>query len=213
VTDPVFLYQDQRLLVANKPAGLLTVGADAPSLEHALAEHGLRARPVHRLDRDVSGCVVCALDGETRARLEELFREQRVRKSYWALVQGAPSVERGKWHAPILEERGFARVSARGKPALTHYRVVRRLGAVTELEIELVTGRMNQIRVHAAHAGHALVGETKYAERKRDPLRAPRLALHARTVAFPHPWTREPLEVEAPLPGELLALCEAAEEA
>lgn len=213
MTAPVFLYQDERLLVANKPAGLLTVGHDGPSLELALSAQGLPAVPVHRLDREVSGCVVCARDGETRSALEALFREQRVAKTYWALVLGRIAVDQGKWHAPILEERAFARVSARGKPALTRFRVVERWRAVTELELELVTGRMNQIRVHAAHAGHALIGETKYAERKRDPVGGKRLALHAIGVALPHPWTGEPLEVEAPLPDELLELRERAQEA
>ena len=109
----------------------------------------------------------------------------------------------GELKFPILEERGRARVSARGKPSHTSYRTLREHRLATEVEIDLRTGRYNQIRVHFAHAGCPLIGETKYARRKEDPLRSARVALHAWRLTFEHPLRREPVAVEAPLPPPL----------
>jgi RluA family pseudouridine synthase len=204
------LFQDEQLLVAHKPAGLLTVAGDGPSLETRLAEQGIPAEAVHRLDRDVSGCVLCARTKEMRAKLEDLFRERALAKTYWALALGTLEPAVGAWKYPLLEERGQARVSARGLPSLTRYKTLARFPLATELEIDLVTGRYNQIRVHAAHAGHPLAGERKYARGKEDPLRAPRLALHAWRLAFRHPSDGAELRIEAPLPEELVRLRERA---
>ena len=203
------LYRDEHLLVADKPRGLLSVatpGTGGRTLPQVLGEQGARVLPVHRLDREVSGAILFALSEEMRAALEALFRERRIEKTYWALVRGRPPRAEGEIKFPILEERGHARVSARGKPSTTRYRTLAEHGAVTEVEIDLVTGRTNQIRVHFAHAGAPLVGETKYARRKDDPLRAQRVALHARRIAFEHPASGAPFEAEAPLPADLLGL-------
>src|SRR5262245_8259241 len=111
----------------------------------------------------------------------------------------------GQLSFPILEEPGGARVSARGKPARTRYRTLERHPLASELELTLVTGRKNQIRVHLAHAGHPLVGERKYA-RGRDavlPLRSRRVALHAARLALETPWSGRKLALAAPLPAEL----------
>lgn len=205
------LYQDDRLLVVDKPAGMLSVPApgdardDRPALPRALAQQGLHAIPVHRLDRDVSGAVLFALDKETRALLEAVFRARSIRKTYWALVQGRPQPAIGTLHFPILEEGAFARVSALGKKSITHYRTLESLSTMTALEIELVTGRYNQIRVHFAHAGYPLVGERKYARGKDTPVRikSRRVALHAWRLEFPHPHTGAKIEVEAPLAQDL----------
>jgi RluA family pseudouridine synthase len=209
------VFRDEHLVVADKPAGLLSVGDGARerSLPLALLEQeDLRATPVHRLDREVSGAIVLALSGEARTRMEELFRERAVRKTYWALASGRVERDAGKLAFPLLEERAGARVSARGKPATTLYRVLERFRDATELEVEPVTGRRNQIRVHFAHAGFPLVGERKYA-RGRDSavaLRSRRVALHAWRLAFVHPITGEELALEAPLPDDLLQLRERA---
>jgi RluA family pseudouridine synthase len=200
------LFSDEHLAVVDKPAGLLSV----PDLARALSAQGLAAEPVHRLDREVSGCLLVTQDEETRAALEDAFRERRVAKTYWALVRGTPRRMQGEIKYPLLHEGRHARVSARGQAALTRYRVLRRLacerGEVSECEIELVTGRYNQIRVHFAHDGHALVGERKYARGADDPLGAKRLALHAWRLAFDHPRSGARIAVEAPLPADLLLL-------
>jgi 23S rRNA pseudouridine1911/1915/1917 synthase len=209
------LYEDEHLLVASKPAGLLSVvtpGAEGRTLPEALAAQGLTVLPVHRLDRDVSGAVLFARDEDTRARLEELFRARALQKLYWALAQGRVKPPDGTWKFPILEEGGFARVSALGKPSTTRYRTLRSFPSTTELEVELVTGRYNQIRIHSAHAGFPLVGERKYARGKDSPvrIRSRRVALHAWKLAFEHPLTRRPLAIECPLPQELEELVQAA---
>ena len=208
------LYRDEDLIVADKPAGLLSVGDDARerSLPLVLREQEIRATPVHRLDREVSGAIVLAITGEARRALEELFQQREVRKVYWALASGRIEPAEGKFSFPILEEKGGARVSARGKPATTRYRAIGRFPGSTELEVELVTGRKNQIRVHFAHAGHPLVGERKYA-RGRDsalPSRSRRVALHAWRLAFIHPISGVKVECEAPLPADLVELRERA---
>ena len=156
------LHQDEHLIVVSKPAGILSVPGGAGeglALPQLLAQQGFAAIAVHRLDRDVSGAMLFALDEDTRARLETQFRDHAVRKIYWALAQGNVVPPRGNLHFPLLEEGGFARVSALGRKSLTRYATLESLRDATVLEVELVTGRYNQIRVHFAHAGFPLVGE------------------------------------------------------
>ena len=208
------LHRDEHLLVADKPAGILSVpGARGESsLLELLEEQGIHALPVHRLDREVSGAILLALDDQARLALEELFRTRALQKTYWALASGWLEPPQGRLHFPILEEPGGARVSARGKPAQTLYRTLERHARTSELELELLTGRKNQIRVHLAHAGHALVGERKYA-RGRDSaerLRSRRVALHAWRIAFAHPFLGRELAIEVPLPADLVELSDRA---
>jgi 23S rRNA pseudouridine1911/1915/1917 synthase len=205
------LHRDESLIVVSKPAGLLSVpspGDRGHSLPEVLAREGIRAIPVHRLDREVSGATLLALDEESRELLETIFRERALSKTYWALAQGRVRPEQGAMKYPILEEGSFARVSARGKESVTKYRTLRALRTTTAVEIDLVTGRHNQIRVHFAHAGFPLVGERKYARGKDSPVRfrSRRVALHAWKLAFRHPRTGKAIEVEAPLPEDLVEL-------
>jgi RluA family pseudouridine synthase len=207
------LFSDERLVVVLKPSGMLSVsspGASGPTVVEALRKAGVTALPVHRLDRDVSGAMVLAKDEETRARLEELFRGREVAKTYWALVQGRLARPSGVFEFPILDAGSHARVSPRGKPAITRYRTRRKFSAVTEVEVDLETGRYNQIRLHFAHAGHPLVGERKYARGRDDPLGAKRVALHAERLAFPHPYRPGEVDVTAPLPKDLCEVLERA---
>jgi RluA family pseudouridine synthase len=211
------LYRDEHVLVVSKPAGMLSVpssDAGESTLTGALKEQGIRAFPVHRLDREVSGAVLIALDEPTRADLEALFRERAVRKTYWALAQGRVHPEAGAFKYPLLEEGAFARVSGVGKKSETLYRTLERLPSTTSVEIDLVTGRYNQIRVHFAHAGYPLVGERKYARGKDSPvrIRSRRVALHAWRLRFVHPRHGSDLEVEAPLDPDLVELLERARE-
>jgi RluA family pseudouridine synthase len=207
------LYQDDRLLVVDKPAGVASVPdprAPERSVPELLAARGLEAASVHRLDRDVSGALLLALDGETLQVLQDLFRERAVRKVYWGMAAGHLEPREGELAFPILEEAGGARVSARGKPARTRYRTLERHAAASELEVALLTGRKNQIRVHLAHAGHPLIGERKYG-RGRDavvPFRSRRVALHAWRLAFTLPWNGKKISLEAPLPADLIELRE-----
>jgi 23S rRNA pseudouridine1911/1915/1917 synthase len=216
VAEPLpILFEDEHVLVVAKPAGLFSVetgGEEGASLPEALARQGLSTIPVHRLDREVSGCVLLARTEAARAALEIIFRERALKKTYWALAQGRVEPAQGLYHFPILEEGPIARVSALGKKAETRYRTIAAWETSTELEIDLVTGRYNQIRVHFAHAGFPLVGERKYARGKDSPVRikSRRIALHAWRLAFPHPVTGAPIEVEAPFPDDLIAVRRAA---
>lgn len=196
-------------MVASKPAGMLSVpspGASGRTVLDALGSQGIAALPVHRLDRDVSGVMVLAKDEKTRALLEELFRGRQVTKTYWALIQGRLPKPAGVFTFPILDAGSHARISPAGKPATTRWRTRRRFRSSTEVEIDLETGRYNQIRLHFSHAGHPLVGERKYARGKDDPLRAKRVALHAERIAFPNPHGGAPIEVAAPLPRDMVEL-------
>ena len=203
------LYADDELVVVDKPSGLLSVdtpGARGRTVALVLGEQGVPARPAHRLDREVSGALLCVREGAAREPVEDLFRERRIAKTYWALAVGRPPRPAGELAFPILEERGRARVSARGRPARTRYRTLREHPLATELEVDLETGRYNQIRLHLAHVGCPLAGETKYARRREDPLRARRVALHAWRLAFVQPFSGAAVAVEAPLPEDLRAL-------
>ncbi|TAJ25442.1 MAG: RluA family pseudouridine synthase, partial [Planctomycetota bacterium] len=209
------LHRDESLIVVDKPAGMLTVPTESVAgadLVEALRRDGIAALPVHRLDRETSGAVLFALDEATRAALEELFRGRAISKTYWALASGRVRPRDGDWTFPLLESDSFARVSPRGKACHTRYRTLAALPNTTELELELLTGRYNQIRVHAAHAGHALVGERKYARGRNSALafRSRRVALHAWKLAFAHPRTGAEIRVEAPLPADLVELRERA---
>ena len=203
------LFADEHLVVAHKPAGLLSVplpGTAGRDLPQVLRKQGLEVLAVHRLDREVSGAVLLARDERTRAALEELFRARALRKLYWALARGQVRPPSGEIKFPILDEGNYARVSAKGKPSLTRYRTLASYPLASALEVDLVTGRYNQIRLHLAHLGFPLVGERKYARGNDDPFRFRRAALHAWKLALRHPWTGDALEVEAPLPAELVEL-------
>ena len=202
------LFEDEHLLAVAKPAGLLSVPGAGRDLLAVLAEQGRDALPVHRLDRDVSGIVLLARDPAAQTALQGLFRERAVEKTYWALAIGAPPRPSGEFKFPIDDNAAKARVSAIGKPALTRWRVLRRHARATEFEVDLVTGRKNQIRLHFAHSGLPLAGERKYARGKDDPYRFKRVALHAWRLGFRHPRTGAEIRLEAPLAADLVGLVE-----
>ena len=210
---PALLYEDDDLLVVDKPAGLLSVptpGARGRTLLDALAETGRVVMAVHRLDRQVSGCVLLARHEEARAALDALFRERALEKIYVAVVLGRLPKPAGDFKDPILDEGSYARVSARGKQSVTRWKVTAQHPLAAEVEVELVTGRYNQVRVHFAHHGHALVGDRKYGRGKDDPFRFARVALHAARLCFAHPLRSATVRAEAPWPADLRELALAA---
>ncbi|MBM4016370.1 MAG: RluA family pseudouridine synthase, partial [Planctomycetes bacterium] len=206
------LHEDDRLVVVLKPAGLSSVPSENDRGKTCWSE--LRAShpgalPVHRLDRDVSGALLFALDAGTRDALEEQFRQRTVAKTYLAVVNGTPRPAQGTINRPIVDLGQRAEVRVKGQPAVTHYRVVRPLdkgGRASLVEIELETGRYNQIRLHFVAIGHPLIGERKYARGRDHTLRFGRPALHAWKLAFAHPATGERVAVEAPLPEDFARL-------
>ena len=225
------LYEDEAVLVLNKPAGRVVhpgAGNADGTLLNALLHHdpALRALPragiVHRLDKDTTGLMVVAKTEAARLNLVEQLDRRELGREYLAVVVGV-LVAGGTVDAPIgrhPRDRLRQAVIARGRPALTHYRVERRYRAHSLLRVNLETGRTHQIRVHMAHIHHPVVGDPVYGGRLRiskgcsEELAATlrhfkRQALHARRLAFRHPASGEPQQWEAPPPRDLVDLMEA----
>jgi 23S rRNA pseudouridine955/2504/2580 synthase len=209
------LFEDQALLMLDKPAGLAVQGGTGTprhvdGILQAWAAGGERPRLVHRLDRDTSGLLIVAKTAAAAAKLTEAFRRQRVDKLYWALVVGRPPKMQGWIDQPLAKQpgRGGERVAASeaGVPARTLYRVVARAGKVaTWLALKPLTGRTHQLRAHAALLGTPIVGDGKYGGAKAHPDGAPKgLMLHAREIRLPHP-DGGMVEFTAPLSDAVLA--------
>jgi 23S rRNA pseudouridine1911/1915/1917 synthase len=216
------VYEDADVLVIDKPAGLVThpsPGHSSGTLVNALlgrapsSEYGSVAgdeRPgiVHRLDRDTSGLIVVARNDHAQQALMAQLKGRRVKKTYLALVHGSPAAEVGRIEAPIgRDPRQFSRMAvlATGRPSVTGYRVKERLTGWALLEVDLLTGRTHQIRVHLASIGHPIAGDPVYATgvARRGPDGLTRLFLHSWRVEFASPSSERMVRAEAPLPAEL----------
>lgn len=197
------LHIDEHLVVVDKPAGLLAVPGRGEAGRDNLATRVQALWPdalvVHRLDMATSGLVVFGRGAAAQRTLSIAFAERRVDKRYVAIVGGTVQADEGKVELPLAcdwPNRPKQQVDfARGKPSLTHWRVLSRYGARTRLELRPVTGRSHQLRVHLAAIGHAIVGDALYAG---EP--APRLLLHARALEFAHPADGRPLAFDCPAP-------------
>jgi 23S rRNA pseudouridine1911/1915/1917 synthase len=217
------LYQDDSLLVVNKPAGLLVVPLErrrgAENVYDSLQEHfrgrGRRqAFVVHRIDRDTSGLVLFAKDAQTRDRLKEQFTRREPERVYWAVVYGSPDPAAGTWRDRLVWDRkALVQKAARptdpaGSDAISEYRVLERFRGSSLLEVRLRTGRRNQIRLQAQLHGCPIVGERRYVSdgTGAPPIAFSRQALHARRLAFRHPADGRLLGFEAPLPPDLAEL-------
>ena len=217
------VYRDEDVIVIDKPAGLVThpaPGHERGTLVNALlaleagagglATAGGAERPgiVHRLDRDTSGLIVVARNDTAQVSLQAQLKARRVRKTYLALAGGVVNAQLGRIEKPIGRDprnRQRMAVTAEGKPAVTGYRVRERFGEWTLLELDLVTGRTHQIRVHLASIGHAVAGDPVYASGlvRRGPDRLERLFLHAWKLEFVSPGSGRLVRCEAPLPQAL----------
>jgi 23S rRNA pseudouridine1911/1915/1917 synthase len=214
------LYEDPDVLVVNKPSGLVvhpSPGHWSGTMVNALlardTEYGgiagvLRPGIVHRLDRDTSGLIMVAKTDAAQASLMAQLKARRVKKTYLALVQGSVEAAAGRIEAPIgrdPRQRTRMAVVADGRPSVTGYRVRERFRGWTLLEVDLVTGRTHQIRVHLAALGHAVAGDPVYGTgtSRRGPDGLERLFLHAWRIVFASPATGDLVRVEAPLPEAL----------
>ena len=212
------LYEDDVLLVVDKPAGLV-VHEGSGHTGHTLVSALLAMRPelgaagmdprrpgiVHRLDRDTSGTLVVAKTPASLAALQRQFRRREVSKRYLALVHGSPAPARAAIEAPIgRDETNRARMSVApgGRSARTEYETLERFRDVSLISVNLLTGRTHQIRVHMAAIGHPVVGDRTYGVR-RDTFGARRQMLHAQRLVIAHPSTQEPLTCEAPVPDDM----------
>ncbi len=216
------LYEDDSLVVLDKPAGLPVHGGSAAPVGliealRALRPHAPFLELAHRLDRDTSGCLVLAKARSALTRLHELLRAGEVDKRYRALVEGVVGGRMQRVAAPLRKDRlrsgeRLVRVTeeGEGKESASSFVALRAFPGATLVEIRLHTGRTHQARVHAAHLGHPLAGDEKYGDkafnRRLRGLGLRRLFLHAASLAFTHPVTGRTLRIEAPLPAELEAV-------
>jgi 23S rRNA pseudouridine1911/1915/1917 synthase len=209
-------YEDQHLLVVDKPAGLVvhpSAGHRSGTLVHGLlaldAEGGDEDRPgiVHRLARDTSGLLVVARSPEAHRRLQELVRERALTREYIALVAGRPRSRRGTIDAAIGRDRHDALRHSLDtdspREAVTHFEVEQELGEYTLLRVTLETGRTHQIRVHLGAIDLPVAGDPTYG--RAGALGLERQFLHAARLAFEHPFTGETVDVTSPLPDDLEA--------
>jgi len=212
------IYRDDFLVVINKAAGMVVhPGAGNPNgtLVNAILHHfpeiaavGPAERPgiVHRLDKDTSGVMVAALTQSTFISMQQQFQDRKVKKQYMGLVWGRLTIPEGKIDKPIGRhvKRGD-RISVktnRPREAVTHYSVKKVYPGFSLLDIQPLTGRMHQIRVHMAASGFPIVGDTLYG-RKKNKIKCPRLFLHAAGLTFLHPSTKNEITFKAPLPNDL----------
>ncbi len=211
------VYEDDDLLVIDKPAGLTVhpgAGRQTGTLVHAVLAHcpdlpgiGGERRPgiVHRLDKDTSGLLVVAKTDQALASLQAQMQSRRARRDYLALVHGRVARAQGTVDAPIGRDprhRTRMAIVASGRQAVTHYRIAERFADATLLEVSLGTGRTHQIRVHCASLGHPVVGDPVYG-RRPNPWGLRRQALHACRLTLLHPVTGAEMVFTAPPPADI----------
>lgn len=211
------LYEDEQLLIVDKPSGLAVHGGSGISLGLIEALRVLRPAQaflelVHRLDRDTSGCVMVAKRRSMLKFLHEQLRNGTVDKHYLALVQGRWPNRRKLVNAPLLKNvlqsgERMVKVAEEGKRSLTEFEVVERFSGATLVRAKPITGRTHQIRVHAQYAGNPLLGDDKYSNEEGEALcrrlHLKRLFLHASKLVVPLPDSEQSIVVEAELPEEL----------
>ncbi len=224
-------YEDEHVLVLNKPAGLVVhpaAGHRNDTLINALIAHHKTLSPgsspyrpglVHRIDKDTSGLLVLAKDEKTHHSLAKQFLRKTVHRVYWAVVFGQMKTEKGTItsyisRSPQDRKKFMATQEPIGKFAITHYEVLQTTGALSLLQLKLETGRTHQIRVHLSSLSHPIVGDDTYGGKKRAnslPSQAlkklildmPRFALHAKELGFVHPYKQERLSFNSPWPADL----------
>jgi 23S rRNA pseudouridine1911/1915/1917 synthase len=219
--EPDVLYEDNHCLAVQKPAGLLSQGdrTGEPSIVD-VASHYLKTRYakagnvyvglLHRLDRPASGVMLLAKTSKAAARLSEQFREGRIAKLYWAIVEGTPREESGSWTDVVTKDTRANRAAAHGnrelagKEATVEFRILERWQSRSKVELKPRSGRSHQLRVQLASRGIPILGDIKYGSKVR--LRALdgrlRIALHAREITFMHPTRCEPITIIAPVPAD-----------
>jgi tRNA pseudouridine32 synthase/23S rRNA pseudouridine746 synthase len=213
------LYRDGLMLVIDKPAGFAVhrgpKGGDALDAHFDALRFGLPRAPAlaHRLDRDTSGCLVLGRHRKALAALGKLFKQGKVGKTYWAVVEGGPEADEGRIDVPLSkrdEARGWwMKADPHGLPSATTWRVMGRSAdnALTWLALEPLTGRTHQLRVHCAEMGFPIVGDSIYGKAPRTG--GPALHLHAREVVVPISKSKPPVNITAPVPMHMCELLKA----
>jgi 23S rRNA pseudouridine1911/1915/1917 synthase len=220
------LYEDDSLLIVNKPAGLVVhpaPGHAEGTLVNALLAHcqflgsiGGIERPgiVHRLDKDTTGAMVVAKTDRAMQHLQAQLKQKTARREYVGIVYGAPNTESGTISQPIgrhlidRQKMGVVPEERGGRTAVTHWQVRKRIGNYTLLQFQLETGRTHQIRVHSAYMGHPIVGDPVYSSGRSIGVNLTGQALHAWKLTLQHPISGEMVEAIAPFPPEFEKLLE-----
>lgn len=199
--DVPIVYEDDWLLVADKPSGLLVIPTPKKEkrtltsiLNDDLKKRDLpyRLHPCHRLDRQTSGLIIYAKGKSIQRKMMDLFKRKKIKKTYIAFV-----------HGNLFKKQGEIKNQIEGLTAITKYKVIENRKDFAIVEINSITGRTNQIRIHFKIIGHPLVGETKFAFRKDYLLKAKRLCLHAKSLEFTHPITEKLVTVNLELAFDL----------
>lgn len=201
------IYEDDYLIVVNKPPHLLTIPAPGKSdktltdrVNEYISQSAVRtphsaipkAHPCHRLDYETSGIIIYAKGKKMQQAIIKQFHTQSIKKKYIAFVHGHPA-----------RPNGALKGLVDGKPALTRYRVIEKREGFSVVEVEPITGRTNQIRIQFRQLGHPVVGERRFAFARDYKLKFRRTALHASEISFTHPVTNKPLSFSAPLPDDM----------
>ncbi|MDF1551778.1 MAG: RNA pseudouridine synthase [Deferrisomatales bacterium] len=210
------LHEDKELLVVEKPSGLLSIGTDrekSRTAHHLLGEYVRKGNPksrnrvyvVHRLDQDTSGILLFAKSEAAKKFLQENWR--KTDKHYLAIVHGHLTPKEGRISSYLVENAALKVYStldpARGKLSHTEYKVLKEIPGLSLVDIHLLTGRKHQIRVHFAENGHPVAGDKKYGD--QGPV-SKRLALHARSIAFVHPFHGRPMTFQTEIPEDFVRL-------
>lgn len=218
------LYEDEHLIIVNKPAGMVVhpaPGHYTGTLVHALLYHcdtlagiGGVERPgiVHRIDKDTTGAIVVAKSDRAHQNLQAQIKAKTARREYWGIIYGSFATETGKIDLPIGRHRGDRQkmavipVEQGGREAVTHWKVLERIGNYSLMQFLLETGRTHQIRVHCADQGHPLLGDTTYGSNRSLKVNLSGQALHARQLSLLHPVSGELITAIAALPAEFTKL-------
>ena len=192
------VYQDDHVIVAVKPNGLLSVPGRAPEHKDCLISRIQQDRPealtVHRLDCETSGLVVLACNKESQRELSRQFHDRETKKRYIAIVDGLVSEDEGDINVPLMKDwpnRPKQKIDyEQGKPSQTHYKVLSRASDETRIELIPITGRTHQLRVHMLSLGHPILGDSLYGT-EQCLAKSPRMLLHAIELGFHHPITGE----------------------
>ena len=218
------VYEDSDVIVVNKPQGLCVhpaPGNERGTLVNGLVYHCgdelsaingvIRPGIVHRIDKDTSGLLIVAKNNEAHLKLSEQLKERKAMRKYVALVNGNIKEDSGTINKPIgrnpSDRKKMAVVMQGGRNAVTHYKVIEKLGKYTWVELQLETGRTHQIRVHMSYIGHPLLGDPVYGP-KKCPFNLNGQVLHAKVLGFIHPRTGEYMEFNSELPDYFSSLIE-----
>ena len=209
------VYEDNDIIVVNKPKGMVVhpangnpdgtlVNAILAMCKDSLSGIGGEIRPgiVHRLDKDTSGLLIVAKNDLAHMNMSKQIQERKVTKKYIALVKGNVPEDEATIHMPIArstKDRKKMAVDAKGKDAITHFKVLKRYGKYTLLELKIDTGRTHKIRVHMSYIGHPVVGDMVYSNGKNE-FGVEGQMLHAKSLEFKHPVTNKEMHLEAELP-------------